>query len=181
MPLNNKENINTGTSNVNNDPPVTKKLKVPNNKKLTLKQQLFITEYIKNMGNGTQAAANVYKTKNLNTAHAIASENLRKPTVVQEMEKALQDLLGFDDELLNEKTLAAETFKIFQNCGENEKMVKIKALELLAKIKKISSESIQIKPAADTQEKQKDVKDLSTDELTQELLKRLTLNKVRVM
>jgi len=46
----------------------------------TLKQRRFVTEYLKT-GNGTQSALKAYDTEDPNTAHAIASENLRKPTI----------------------------------------------------------------------------------------------------
>lgn len=59
-------------------------------KKLTLKQRRFINGYIENKGNGTFAALDSYDVKNHNTAHAIASENLRKPTIREAIEEALR-------------------------------------------------------------------------------------------
>lgn len=55
----------------------------------TLKQELFVREYVKNNGNGAQAALKVYNTTDPNTARAIASENLTKPNVKQELDKIL--------------------------------------------------------------------------------------------
>ncbi len=58
--------------------------------KLTIKQRKFVNEYVKTNGNGTQAALKTYDTNDLNTAHAIASENLQKPTVKEQLDKILQ-------------------------------------------------------------------------------------------
>ena len=49
--------------------------------KLTPKQKIFVEEYVKNKGNGTQAALKAYDTDDYNTAHAIAVDNLQKPTI----------------------------------------------------------------------------------------------------
>lgn len=57
---------------------------------VTIKQKLFVKRYVENKGNGTQAALDVYDVKNSNTAHAIASENLRKPTIQQAIHQALE-------------------------------------------------------------------------------------------
>jgi phage terminase small subunit len=48
-------------------------------KKLTLKQEAFVQEYLKNGHNGTQAAISAGYSKK--SAHAIAEENLRKPEI----------------------------------------------------------------------------------------------------
>ena len=58
-------------------------------KKLTIKQAKFVKEYIKNDGNGTKAALKAYNTTDENSAHAIASENLQKPTIQDAIEKAM--------------------------------------------------------------------------------------------
>lgn len=58
--------------------------------RLTIKQRLFVKEYIKSKGNGTQSALKVYNAKDKNIAHSIASENLQKPAVKEEMDKILQ-------------------------------------------------------------------------------------------
>ena len=56
--------------------------------KLTKKQQEFIEQYSKT-GNGTLSALKAYSTKDENTAAVIASENLRKPKIVEALEEAL--------------------------------------------------------------------------------------------
>lgn len=64
---------------------------IPKDKKgLTVKQKKFVKEYVKNDGNGTQAALNVYDTTDYNSANQIAVENLQKPTVKAAIEQALK-------------------------------------------------------------------------------------------
>ena len=59
-------------------------------RRLTLKQTKFIKEYINNGGNGTQAALQTYDTEDPDTAHAISTENLQKPSIQQVVEEALR-------------------------------------------------------------------------------------------
>ena len=55
---------------------------------LTLKQRLFVDEYVKNKGNGTQAALKAgYGKGKPNVAAVQASENLRKPKVRKHIER----------------------------------------------------------------------------------------------
>ncbi len=56
--------------------------------KLTVKQEAFITEYIRNKGNATQAAINAGYSKN--TSRVIGLENLQKPYIRAEIEKRLK-------------------------------------------------------------------------------------------
>lgn len=62
-------------------------------KKLSLKQKKFIAEYIKNNGNQTQAALKSYGTDQkpvtYQTARQIGVENLQKPSIRAELDKAL--------------------------------------------------------------------------------------------
>jgi len=58
--------------------------------KLRTKQRLFIQEYIKSNGNGTQSALKVYDTIDKPTAGSIATENLKKPEIQQELKTILQ-------------------------------------------------------------------------------------------
>ncbi len=57
--------------------------------RLTVKQKLFVNEYIKTK-NGTKAAMRVYDVKNKNTAKVIASQNLTKTNIRESIEKCLQ-------------------------------------------------------------------------------------------
>lgn len=63
---------------------------MPKAGELTYKQKEFVTQYAKTK-NGTRSAMKAYdiKNNNKNTAHVIASENLRKPTVINALQKAL--------------------------------------------------------------------------------------------
>lgn len=57
-------------------------------KKLTPKQKRFVSEYLIDL-NATQAAIRAgYSAK---TAHSIGQENLTKPEIMRELEKAIQD------------------------------------------------------------------------------------------
>ena len=58
-------------------------------RKLTVKQKRFVKEYVKNDGNGTRAALATYNTTDLDTARAIGSENLAKPSIKEAIEQAL--------------------------------------------------------------------------------------------
>lgn len=59
---------------------------------LTRKQETFVEKYIET-GNGTEAALAAYDTKSENVAASIASENLRKPKILDVLEEALPDHL----------------------------------------------------------------------------------------
>src|SRR5215475_12572057 len=65
---------------------------------LSVKQRRFVAEYARS-GNGTQAALAAYDTDDPHTAHAIASENLRKPAI-QDAVTELLDAGGLSDEKL---------------------------------------------------------------------------------
>ena len=58
----------------------------------TLKQRMFVKEYVKNKGNGTKAALKVYDTKDYETGAAIAVENLNKPLIKTLMQEALESV-----------------------------------------------------------------------------------------
>lgn len=59
-------------------------------RKLTIKQQRFIEEVIKSW-NKSEAAAKVYKTKNMVVAWSIGYENFKKPQIKAEIEERLKD------------------------------------------------------------------------------------------
>lgn len=74
----------------------------PTKPRLTRKQLGFVKDYVET-GNGTKAALRNYDVVDDNTAASIASENLRKPQIVQAVQDALpEDLLAKKHlELLN--------------------------------------------------------------------------------
>ena len=59
-------------------------------KKVTKKQTEFAKEFVKNGGNGTQAALKVYDAKTPAAANAIASKNLKKPAVQDALKAELK-------------------------------------------------------------------------------------------
>lgn len=62
-------------------------------KKLTMKEQKFVTAYIENGGNGTKAALEAYDVGSENAAAHLASKNLRKPAI-EEILKAEMERQG---------------------------------------------------------------------------------------
>lgn len=58
--------------------------------RLTKKEQTFVNKYLET-GHGVQSALAAYDTEDYNTAGAIASENLRKPKIIDAIQKALSD------------------------------------------------------------------------------------------
>lgn len=59
-------------------------------KTLTKKEKGFVKDYIKT-GNGTKAVLSNYDTESENTAAAIASENLRKPKIINFIQESIPD------------------------------------------------------------------------------------------
>ena len=57
---------------------------------MTLKQKLFIKNFVNNGGNGTQAALAAYDTADPSVAKVIGSENLTKPNIREAIEEALR-------------------------------------------------------------------------------------------
>ncbi|KKQ42180.1 MAG: hypothetical protein US60_C0022G0006 [Microgenomates group bacterium GW2011_GWC1_37_8] len=65
---------------------------------LTLKQKVFIKEYIEHR-NGTRAAMLAYDTQDPDTAGVIAFENLRKPKIIEVLQQ-MMSLGGITEEYL---------------------------------------------------------------------------------
>lgn len=64
---------------------------IPKDKKgLTVKQKKFVKAYVKNDGNGTKAILETYNTTSEDVARSMAAENLAKPTIRDEIDKALE-------------------------------------------------------------------------------------------
>lgn len=98
---------------------------------LTYKQRLFISNYLENGGNGTQAALGAYRTLNLETAHSIASENLRKPAVMRAIEAAVEKAGLTDDQIASKLAKAI-------NSGLGKKATNadsLRGLEMVSKMK----------------------------------------------
>jgi hypothetical protein len=90
---------------------------------LTLKQEKFVHNYIKNDGNATQAVLEAGYSKNYNTARMIGSENLTKPSIKQAIdEKKL--------EILNPEQIKR---KITEKTNSTNEAIQLKACELLGR------------------------------------------------
>jgi len=72
--------------------------------KLTLKEKLFCEKYLEIKGNGTEAAFDVYKCKNMQTASAISYEYLGKPQIIAYIDLKLEEC-GFSDENVKKQHL----------------------------------------------------------------------------
>lgn len=102
-------------------------------KKLTLKQNKFVKEYIKK-GNGTKAAIKAGYSKNC--AQQIASENLLKPVIKLKIEKVMSELsdkIG----MTAEKVL----LKLNEVLDDDNDKHKMKAIELAGKHHKLWHEN----------------------------------------
>ena|SRR3990167_4907729 len=78
--------------------------------KLTLKQKRFVAQYAANNGNGTQAVLRVYDTDKDYVAKNIASENLTKPNVREELDRILaKDELKLSKIVDNMSSIAVAT------------------------------------------------------------------------
>jgi hypothetical protein len=97
---------------------------------LTLKQRRFVKHYVES-GNGTESALVAYATQDPDTAHAIASENLRKPGIRHAVE-VLLDAEGLSDRKL--RTLLAHYLALYRSDDPREKALGLKALDMAFKL-----------------------------------------------
>src|SRR5574338_414088 len=87
-------------------------------RKLSKKQEKFIAEYVLT-GNGKLAAMASYKVKNENVARSIASENLTKPAIIEEINAKKLDIAEF----IKEKAeMAAKVVVEIAQYGEDDKV-----------------------------------------------------------
>lgn len=156
---------------------MVKKVKASKRKKLTLKQQKFVKEYLES-GNGTEAAIKAGYSKN--SAQEIASENLSKPIIQQSVASAAEKL-GITPEYVlgNFKEIAdfnKQRIKKYIGKGEDiqevEEMrdaaISLKANEGLGKHLKLFTDTVEVTG--------KDGKDLMPDaELKNNLAKKIAL------
>lgn len=71
-------------------------------KRLSLKEKGFCEDYVLNRGNGTQAAFKNYNVKTRQMAAVIAHETLKRPKVIQEIER-LMDSKNITDDFMMQK------------------------------------------------------------------------------
>lgn len=69
---------------------------------LTFKQQLFVNQYVQNLGNATKAAMVAYNCRNQNIAGVIGCQNLRKLNIRSAIDHILT-LAGVDETLIAEQ------------------------------------------------------------------------------
>jgi len=102
-------------------------------RKLTFKQRKFIKAYIKNNGNGTQAALEAYNTTKPTVAGPMAVETLKNPNVQDGLAVALETL-GISDE-----ELAKDTYTIVKAGIDNKDKAtpadSLRGIETLLKLK----------------------------------------------
>ena len=142
------------------------------NGKLTKKQQGFVHDVVKPGITQTQAALNNYNCKDETVGNAIAVENLQKPLIRNAVQAELDRLANLNLKITAE-AIEAGIVEIAQD-GTAQKGIKLKALELLAEIKKMKQDRPDV-TAYIVQDKQRDLSKCSQEELTDELLKRLSL------
>lgn len=109
------------------------KRQMPNGMKpqrLTVKQKLFAQEYVANRGNGTQAALKVYDVKNADVANTVATENIRKPLVAEEIQRGFEKA-GLSKEKVFEKFTEATLAGIGEKAKNSDS---IKGFETLFKL-----------------------------------------------
>lgn len=99
----------------------------------TFKQKNFAKAYVKHNGNGAQAALEAYDT-DYDSAQVIAHENLRKPIVIEEINKILSKVKKDykDDEWIAEKMMYALESGIGKEAKNSDA---IKILDMLLKLK----------------------------------------------
>ena len=99
-------------------------------KKLTPKQRAFVREYKINGGNGTQAAIKAgYSEK---TARKIASENVTKPDIREELEKQDKKLQEKYEYTINDMVRELDDVKTKADYEQN-RPAQLKAIELKGK------------------------------------------------
>lgn len=98
--------------------------------KLTPKQKAFVREYKKNGGNGTQAAIKAGYSEN--TADVIATENLRKPSIKEALEKEEKKLQEKYEYTIDDMVRELDDVKMKADAEQN-RQAQIKAIELKGK------------------------------------------------
>jgi len=104
-------------------------------KNLTLKQKLFIKEYVKSK-NATQSASKVYNVKNRNVAKNIGSENLSNPNIKNRLERLLREV-EYSPKLSISNLMDIEATKVYKTTAGD----KIRASELLLKLSGLLTEN----------------------------------------
>lgn len=94
-------------------------------RKPTLKQKAFVEEYVRNGGNGTQAALKTYGTDDYKTAQNISSENLSKPIVMEELIKTARRLGVTEEKIVSPVIDALNSDELEMRLKGHDRMVKM--------------------------------------------------------
>lgn len=100
-------------------------------RKATFKQKRFAQEYVRNNGNGTKAALEVYDTKDPATGNAIAVENLQKPLVKREIDKCLEKS-GLNDSYISDKLKDSIEFGMGKKASQD---TSLRGLDMLIRLR----------------------------------------------
>jgi len=73
-----------------------------NKRKLTFKQKGFVMDFVKTKGNATEAAVRNYNVKSRDVAKVTGCLNLKKPLVIREIERVMEEK-NITDELMMDK------------------------------------------------------------------------------
>lgn len=98
----------------------------------TFKQKIFAKKYVENGGNGTKAALAIYDAT-YNDASTIASGNLKKPAVINEIDKLLKEIN------LDTDSWIAKKLKQAVDNGMGQKATTKDALNAISMILKVNN------------------------------------------
>lgn len=107
-----------------------------NRRGLTIKQALFVKHYIRTNGNGVKAAQLAGYDSDYYALASIASENLNKPKVQNELQRTMSKVLS-KDEVLSGLTEVANSEPEIKGSD------KMKALELIGKWHKLFTDRVE--------------------------------------
>lgn len=94
-------------------------------RRLTTKQKAFAEEYIRNGGNGTQAAMKAYDTESYKTASAISVENLEKPLIIEELVKTARRLGVTEEKIVSPVIDALDSQDLDMRLKGHDRMIKM--------------------------------------------------------
>lgn len=94
-------------------------------RKPTLKQKAFVEEYVRNGGNGTQAALKTYNTDDYKTASAISVENLEKPLIIEELVKTARRLGVTEEKIVSPVIDALDSQDLEMRLKGHDRMIKM--------------------------------------------------------
>lgn len=94
-------------------------------RRLTAKQKAFTEEYVRNGGNGAQAALKVYDTTDFSTASSIASENLTKPNIMDELLRTAERLGATREKVVSPVIDALDSEDLDMRLKGHDRMIKM--------------------------------------------------------